>query len=155
MQPSAQRDREVSSSPALCRRVGSACLAIASTALLLACSSDKESLTTTSASAEQPITAPAEQKPPSQEYLQQLNLARSLLDANKAQEALVPLERCRQEQPEAFAVHNNLCVAYGILQRKDEAVAACQHALQIEPTNQLGKNNLAWVSSIKPVAAAQ
>jgi hypothetical protein len=46
-------------------------------------------------------------------------------------------------------VHNNLCVAYGMLQRKDEAVASCQHALKIDPNNQLGKNNLGWVSGIK------
>jgi hypothetical protein len=50
--------------------------------------------------------------------------------------------------PQSFAVHNNLCVAHGILSHRDDAVAACQRALEIEPDNQLAKNNLGWVSGI-------
>jgi Flp pilus assembly protein TadD len=146
-----RRDIDVSSGSTPMRRWLAVTAVLFSSALgLLGCSSEEEPAATASGALEpQPIPAAVAQKPPSAEYLVQLELARSLLDANKAQEALAPLERCRLEQPEAFAVHNNLCVAYGILQRKAEAVAACEHALKIDPTNQLGKNNLGWVSSIK------
>jgi Flp pilus assembly protein TadD len=128
---------------------------LASPALgVLACSSEKEPAATTAALEPMPGPTTAAPKPPSAEYVQQLELGRALLAANKAHEALAPLERARLEQPEAFAVHNNLCVAYGMLERKDEAVASCQHALTIEPGNQLGKNNLGWVSGTKPITPA-
>jgi tetratricopeptide (TPR) repeat protein len=89
------------------------------------------------------------------EYLQQIELARTLLDAGKARESIVLLERCNQLQPNAVAVHNNFCVAYGILERRDEAVTACRRALEIDPANQLAKNNLRWVRGIKPKLAQQ
>ena len=144
-------DTDVSTGSTPMRRWLAVTALLASPALgLLGCSSEEEPVATTSGALEpQPTPAAVAQKPPSAEYLVQIELARKLLDANKAQEALAPLERCRLEQPEAFAVHNNLCVAYGILQRKAEAVASCEHALKIDPNNQLGKNNLSWVSSIK------
>jgi hypothetical protein len=82
------------------------------------------------------------------EFGPHIERARVLLAAGKARESLVPIERARRLIPEAFPVHNNLCVAYGLLKRKAEAVAACQHALTIEPSNQLAKNNLAWVQGI-------
>ena len=45
-------------------------------------------------------------------------------------------------------MHNNLCVAYGLLGRKADAVAACQRALEKEPANQLARNNLSWVRTL-------
>jgi Tfp pilus assembly protein PilF len=83
---------------------------------------------------------------------QDIDLARTLLDAQKPLESLVPLERAERANPNSFAVYNNRCVAYGMLERREEAVAACVRALQIDPNNQLGKNNLAWVAGIKPGA---
>jgi Flp pilus assembly protein TadD len=160
MNPTLSGDIEVSSgsTPMRCWLAVTSLLAPPAVGLLLVagCNSDGEPVATESAALE-PQSTPAAvvQTPPSAEYLQQLALARSLLDANKAQESLAPLARCKLEQPEAFAVHNNLCVAYGILQRKDEAVASCEHALRIDPNNQLGKNNLAWVSSIQPTNAGK
>jgi Flp pilus assembly protein TadD len=129
---------------------------VASPALvLLGCSSEKEPPATTAAALEPRPSPPAgATTTPSAEYLAQLELGKSLLDANEAEAALAPLERARRQQPEAFAVHNNLCVAYGMLQRRDEAIASCQHALTIEAGNQLGKNNLAWVSGLKPAPPA-
>ncbi len=161
MNPSLACGIEIASGSASRRRGLVAATLLATAALGLAgCSREKQPVTTSVAlepQSSQPATQsppgsppPAEPNAPSAEYVQQLELARSLLDAHKAEEALVLLERCKSEQPEAFAVHNNLCVAYGILQRKDEAVASCERALKIEPGNQLGKNNLAWVSSIEP-----
>jgi tetratricopeptide (TPR) repeat protein len=100
-------------------------------------------------------TAPAAVKEPSA-YEREIALSRGLLDQRRAKESLGPLERARRLEPEAFAVHNNLCVAHGILENRDEAVAACRHALQIDPKNTLAWNNLAWVASIqKRVSAAR
>lgn len=82
------------------------------------------------------------------EYAEQIELARTLLNDRKASESLVPLERAQRLRPDAFAVHNNFAVAYGILERRQEAIAAGQRALEIEPDNQLAKNNLAWVRGL-------
>jgi Flp pilus assembly protein TadD len=87
------------------------------------------------------------------EFDRQLSLALTLLNVDNARESLAPLERCRQLQPDAFAVHNNFCVAYGLLGRGSEAVAACRRALEVDPGSQLAKNNLGWVSGIKPTVA--
>jgi Flp pilus assembly protein TadD len=71
-----------------------------------------------------------------------------LLNSGKPRESLVMLERARLLNPSSFSVYNNQCVAYGLLARRDEAVVSCGRALELEPTNQLGINNLAWVKSI-------
>lgn len=87
------------------------------------------------------------------EFSRQLALALTLLNSGNAPASLAPLERCKQLRPNAFAVHNNFCVAYGLLERGSEAVAACQRALEIDPGSQLAKNNLGWASGIKPKVA--
>ncbi|HVZ33945.1 MAG TPA: hypothetical protein VG963_16070 [Polyangiaceae bacterium] len=86
------------------------------------------------------------------EYDRQIEAARRLLDAKHARESLVPLARAQRLQPDSFAVYNNECVAYGLLDRKQEAVDACRHALSIDPSSDLAKNNLAWVQSIQEKA---
>jgi Flp pilus assembly protein TadD len=100
------------------------------------------------------VTEPAVARPQDPaEFDRQLALALTLLNVGNARASLAPLERCRQLQPDAFAVHNNLCVAYGLLERGSEAVAACRRAVEIDPGSQLAKNNLGWVSGIKPTVA--
>ena len=54
----------------------------------------------------------------------------------------------RLVRPEDARVHNNLCVAYGLLGRRGDAVAACQRALRLDPTMTRAANNLRWVSSL-------
>jgi len=71
-----------------------------------------------------------------------------LLDAKRAEESLAPLQRALQLRPEDARVHNNLCVAYGLLGRRGDAVAACQRALRLDPTMTRAANNLRWVSSL-------
>jgi Flp pilus assembly protein TadD len=87
------------------------------------------------------------------EYSRQFALAHTLLSAGKARESLPVLERCKQLRPEVAAVYNNFCVAYGLLERVGEAVAACRRALEIDPGSQLAKNNLARLSGMKPKVA--
>jgi hypothetical protein len=41
-------------------------------------------------------------------------------------------------------------VAFGILGSREQAIPECQRALEIDPDNQLGKNNLNWVSGLPP-----
>lgn len=86
---------------------------------------------------------------PSAAFSERLSRALALLNAGKPSESLPLLERCREERSDTFAVHNNLCVAYGMLQRRNEAVVACRRALALE-SNKLARGNLAWVSGITP-----
>jgi tetratricopeptide (TPR) repeat protein len=86
------------------------------------------------------------------EFDRQIETARRLLDAKRARESLVPLARAQRLQPNSFAVYNDECVAYGLLERKQEAVDACKRALSIEPSSALAENNLAWVQSIQEKA---
>jgi len=88
------------------------------------------------------------------EFAASVDESRALIDRGEAQESLTVLERSAKLNPDAFAVHNNYCVAYGNLGLRDQAVAECQRALEIEPDNQLGKNNLNWVSGLPPAVPA-
>jgi Flp pilus assembly protein TadD len=98
---------------------------------------------------DQKTAAPAiDTQPQSPEFVKQIGTSRALLDNGKATEALVVLEQAREASPNAFAVHNNLCVAYGELGLKDAAVNACRVAVELDPNSQLAKNNLGWVSSL-------
>jgi tetratricopeptide (TPR) repeat protein len=115
---------------------------IAPVAFLLACSAGDGGVTPTVLSPEADA-----------EYKQQVELARQMLDKGQTQESLAPLERSRELNPDAFAVQNNYCVAYGNLGLRDQAISACERALEIEPDSQLAKNNLKWVSGIKPAIA--
>jgi tetratricopeptide (TPR) repeat protein len=89
------------------------------------------------------------------EYVQHIDQGRELLAKGDAKEGLAALQRSEELKPNAFAVHNNLCVAYGMLGQRADAIASCERALEIEPNSEIGRNNLNWVSSLPaPVAAA-
>lgn len=75
--------------------------------------------------------------------------SRQLIDAGQARASLTPLERARRLEPDSFAVQNNLCVAYGMLERRHEAVERCRRAVELDPNDRLARNNLAWVESIR------
>jgi tetratricopeptide (TPR) repeat protein len=126
------------------RVVRNGALLVATMGIMLACSAGEEGETPTG---ETPVVLSPEGEA---EFTRQINLARDMLANGQTQEAMAPLERSKELKPDAFVVHNNYCVAYGNLQLRDEAVKSCERALQIEPEDQLAKNNLAWVSSIQP-----
>jgi tetratricopeptide (TPR) repeat protein len=48
-----------------------------------------------------------------------------------------------KKYPDNVTGYNNLCVAYNSLQQWDNAIAAGERALQLDPNNQLARNNLA------------
>lgn len=93
--------------------------------------------------------APSTSSEPITEFDRQIALSRALLDARRAKESLVPLAQAARIDPNAFALHNNLCVAFGILERKHDAVTACRRAVELDPNDRLARNNLAWVSGLR------
>lgn len=109
---------------------------------------DEASNETTETTVEAPavVLAPAEEA----EFVATVDQSKELLDNGNAKDGLVVLERSAQLNPDSFAVHNNICVAYGILANREQAVPECERALEIDPNSQLGKNNLNWVSGLKP-----
>jgi tetratricopeptide (TPR) repeat protein len=58
--------------------------------------------------------------------------------------AAVEAERLDPNNPN---VKNNLCAYLGELHRYDDAIAACNAALRLQPDFQLARNNLAWVQA--------
>lgn len=88
---------------------------------------------------------------PPKTYAERLALALALIKEGKPSDSLPLLRRCREERPDEFVVHNNLCVAYGMLGRRNEAVVACRRAFGPTASN-LARSNLTWVSSITPGA---
>jgi Flp pilus assembly protein TadD len=81
-----------------------------------------------------------------------LALAYTYLQQNKPSESLLPLSEAARLDPKSDAVQNNLCFAYQLLGRTAEAKKACERALELNPANQLARNNLAWVNG--PASAA-
>ena len=136
--------------PRWLRAVRASAIVSAMGLLLVACSTTEPGTDATDVDAvDQEVTAPEiDTQPQSPEFVREIGLSRSLIETGKADEALTVLEETREATPDAFAVHNNLCVAYGVLGRKEEAVSSCRLAVELDPTSQLAKNNLAWVSSI-------
>jgi tetratricopeptide (TPR) repeat protein len=88
------------------------------------------------------------------EYVESIDHGRELLAKGDAREGLAALQRSEDLKPNSFAVHNNLCVAYGMLGQRADAVASCERALEIDPNSEIGRNNLKWVSSLPPAVAA-
>lgn len=128
--------------------VGARVLVPAIALSLVACSTNEPGTDATDVEAVE-VAAPAvDTHPQSPEFVQQIGASRTLLESGQADEALVVLEQTREASPDAFAVHNNLCVAYADLGRRQEAISACRIAVELDPTSQLAKNNLAWVNSL-------
>lgn len=137
------------STPAWAVAVSRGALLLAPLSGLLGCYGSEESSDASDTSQEPTTVLSPEEET---QYTQSVAESRQLLDQGDAQKSLAVLERSAKLNPDGFAVHNNYCVAYGILQLRDQAVAECQRALEIEPSSQLAKNNLNWVSGIKPAA---
>jgi peptidoglycan/LPS O-acetylase OafA/YrhL len=85
---------------------------------------------------------------PTVSFDETLARALTLIGGGRSYESLPLLDQAEQLAPDAFAVHNVRCVALAQLHRKADARAACQRALEIDPTSQLARNNLAWVESL-------
>jgi hypothetical protein len=71
-----------------------------------------------------------------------------LLREKKAPDALNVLSQALIIDPENPSVMNNLCVAHGLLQHRTQAVAACEKAVALSPSEALPANNLAWVRGL-------
>jgi len=73
-----------------------------------------------------------------------LNLGLAYLDNNQPEKSLGPLAKARDLRPDSAVIYNDLGVAYNLLKRYDEGIAACRRAIRLDPTFQLAKNNLKW-----------
>jgi len=78
----------------------------------------------------------------------QVEVSRALLQKNDGRGALALLLPLNAGNPDNPSVLNNLCVAYGILGKRNEAVAACTRCLEIDPNHRLAKANLNWVRQL-------
>lgn len=77
----------------------------------------------------------------------------AMASARPEQSLAVMLEASRID-PKNQAVQNNLCVAFTLLKRYDEGIAACEAALLLKPGFQLARNNLAWATAERSKALA-
>jgi tetratricopeptide (TPR) repeat protein len=73
-----------------------------------------------------------------------LNLGLAYLNNSQPEKSLDPLAKARDLRPDSAVIYNNLGVAYNLLKRYDEGIAACRQAIRLDPTFQLAKNNLKW-----------
>lgn len=96
--------------------------------------------------ATRPSALPLESRPG--RLAAQIEVTRALLQKNDGRGALALLLPLSADNPDNPAVLNNLCVAYGLLGKRNAAVAACTRCLQIDPNHQLAKANLNWVEHL-------
>ena len=73
-----------------------------------------------------------------------IDLAIAYINNGQPAKSLEPLEQAKSLQPKSAVVYNNLGVAYNLLKRYDEGIAACRQAIRLDPNFQLAKNNLKW-----------
>ena len=71
-----------------------------------------------------------------------------MIDQHHVTQSLPLLDRAAEMQPQSALVHNNMCVAYGLLLDRDRAVQECSTATALDPKFELARNNLRWVSQI-------
>ena len=77
-----------------------------------------------------------------------INCSQLLMDQHHEMQSLPLLQRAANLQPNSAVVHNNLCVAYGLLLDRERAVQECATATALDPKFELARNNLRWVSRI-------
>jgi tetratricopeptide (TPR) repeat protein len=87
------------------------------------------------------------------EFQTLIDASRALLQKGQAREALPQLERARAMRPDDPTVHNNLCVAHGMLRDRAQAITACERSLQLDGNQELARNNLRWVQSLPEASA--
>jgi tetratricopeptide (TPR) repeat protein len=72
---------------------------------------------------------------------------RQALRNGQPERALATTLQAERLDPNDANVKNNLCAYLGELHRYDEAVAACNAALRLQPGFKLARNNLEWVQA--------
>jgi predicted Zn-dependent protease len=77
-----------------------------------------------------------------------INCSQLMIDQHHVTQSLPLLDRAAEMQPQSALVHNNLCVAYGLLGDRERAVRECATATALDPKFELARNNLRWVSQI-------
>jgi uncharacterized protein (TIGR02996 family) len=80
----------------------------------------------------------------------------SLAQYRQAQypESIASARRALAVDARSAAAYNNIAAGYGAMHRWDEAIDNVQHALQLDPSLQIAKNNLAWYQQQRGLPAA-
>ena len=73
-----------------------------------------------------------------------IDLSAAYINNRQPEKSLEPLAKAHLLRPKNAVVYNNFGVAYILLKRYDEGIAACRKAINLDPTFQLAKNNLNW-----------
>jgi superkiller protein 3 len=76
-----------------------------------------------------------------------INLSNAYINSNMAGRSVAPLQQAIAMNPNSAIAHNNLGVAYTMLQQYNKGIEACMKSLQIDSSFQLAKNNLKWATS--------
>lgn len=80
--------------------------------------------------------------------------SRQALNSAQPEAAISVLREAERVDPKNATIQNNLCVALIGVQKYDEAIAACNAAIGLQPDFQLARNNLAWAQSVKAQSAS-
>lgn len=72
-----------------------------------------------------------------------VDLSLFFYDQGAYRETIDIATRALEANPRSAAAYNNICAAHNILEQWDEAVPACEAALEIDPAHELAGNNLA------------
>jgi superkiller protein 3 len=78
-----------------------------------------------------------------------INLSNAYINSNMAAKSIAPLTKAIELNPNSAIAHNNLGVAYTMVQQYQNGIESCMKALQIDSSFQLAKNNLKWAMSEK------
>lgn len=78
-----------------------------------------------------------------------LNLSLAYIDSNQPARAKPVLNALLGQDPANVAGWNNLCVAQVMLRELKDAIDDCSHALSIDGSYQLARNNLKWAEDLR------
>jgi Flp pilus assembly protein TadD len=75
--------------------------------------------------------------------------ARQAARSGQPERALAKTLEAERLDPKSAVVKNNLCSYLNELRRYDEAIAACNAALRLDPDFTMARNNLSWARSAR------
>ncbi len=94
-----------------------------------------------------PTLAEASSTPDASKAADYASQALAYYSAARMQESVDASLQAIRFNPGSASYYNTLCAAYNNLQKYDLALAACERALQLDPTFTLAQNNRTWALS--------
>jgi tetratricopeptide (TPR) repeat protein len=99
-----------------------------------------------------PVTSQGDRGTPTAEGY--LNQSLVLYQAGKRAESIAAAREAVKLRPDYAEAWNNIMAGYNSLSDWDQAIAAGEKAVSLDPSNQLARNNPAWGKAQKEKAAA-